>query len=518
MPGLFIYSTLSRYDVTTVVGGRWLRGVVLADCPFTTYDLQYPSRTGTFRVPVRERRCPVSRSRDCLGLPIGRTSRSPCLSSTTKAPVPPCRCGRLGRGEAHRAARSRAMAVRKIKGSWYVDFRWRDDRVRRLSPLNTKGGAETYEAELRQLIAQHGSIKNALAALRPKEEVRAPFFKDFVERWLTNYVDVHNRPSERRKKRLTLWRDLLPAFGKVRLDAIRAADISAFSRDQLARGLKAKTVNNRLSLLRTCLTTAIEWEELKGLPRMKFLRTPPPETKFVREEDASKLLAACPSGPWRELVLMALRTGLRFNELIALEWSAVNLETGTLQVIRGEVAGHVDAPKNNRFRTLPLTSDVVTALRSLPQVHTRVFTYQGRSLKYTNSYKHLAKFCKIAGIPHTSWHPLRHTFATHLYAKGAYLKSVQDLMGHSTINMTMRYTHVVPEVLRATVNLLDSSPKTLWAPSGQPQLQNGLQSAAMHSPDAPEFPLEQRENVTLVCDVSHGAGRGSRTPISTLAR
>lgn len=411
------------------------------------------------------------------------------------------------------------MAVRKINGHWYVDFRWQNERLRRLSPSNTKGGAEAYETQLRQLVAQHRTIKDALAALKPEEESRAPFFKDFVDRWLLNYVDVHNRPSERRKKRLTLKRDLLPAFGAKRLDEIRAADIGAFSRDQLERGLKAKTVNNRLSLLRTCLTTAIEWEELKDLPRVKFLRTPPPETKFVREEDAEKLLAVCPPAPWRELVLTAIRTGLRFNELIALEWTAVNLDTATLQVLRGEVEGHVDAPKNNRFRTIPLTSDVVAALQSLPRVHARVFTYQGRSLKYTNAYKHLAKFSKLAGIPHTSWHPLRHTFATHLYAKGAYLKSVQDLMGHSTINMTMRYTHVVPEVLRATVNLLDPGSKPLWAVSGQQGAQSVPQRFSRHSPPTTESSLTQRENVTLVCDVSHGAGRGSRivgrTPITT---
>ncbi len=411
------------------------------------------------------------------------------------------------------------MAVRKICGRWYVDFRWQNERLRKLSPANTKGGAEAYETQLRQLVAQHRTIKDALLALKPKEESRAPFFRDFVERWLSNYVDVHNRPSERRKKRLTLKRDLLPAFGAKRLDEIRAADVSAFSRDQLTRGLKAKTVNNRLSLLRTCLTTAIEWEELKDLPRVKFLKTPPPETKFVREEDAAKLLAVCPPAPWRELVLTAIRTGLRFNELIALEWTAVDLDTATLQVLRGEVEGHVDAPKNNRFRTIPLTSDVVAALRSLPRVHVRVFTYQSGSLKYTNAYKHLVKFSKIAGIPHTSWHPLRHTFATHLYAKGAYLKSVQDLMGHSTINMTMRYTHVVPEVLRATVNLLDPGSKPLWAVSGQQDAQSGLQRLPMDSLPTPESALEQRENVTLVCDVSHGAGRGSRivgrTPITT---
>lgn len=411
------------------------------------------------------------------------------------------------------------MAVRKIKGHWYVDFRWQNERLRRLSPANTKGGAEAYETQLRQLVAQHRTIKDALLALKPQEESRAPLFKDFVERWLLNYVDVHNRHTERRKKRLTLKRDLLPAFGTKRLDEIRAADVSAFSRDQLSRGLKAKTVNNRLSLLRTCLSTAIEWEELRELPRIKFLTAAPSKTKFVRLEDAHRLLDVCPPVPWRALVLTALRTGLRFNELVALEWDAVHLEDALLEVVLGEVEGHVNAPKNNRFRTIPLTADVVAALRTLPRVHKRVFTYQGRSLKYTNAYKHLAKFAKLAGIPHTSWHPLRHTFATYLFVGKADPRSVQALMGHSTITMTERYTHVLPEVLRATVKLLEPHPEQVWASSGQRPAPNGLQRLPMDSLPTPESPLEQRENVTRVCDVSHGAGRGSRivdsTPITT---
>lgn len=356
------------------------------------------------------------------------------------------------------------MPVRKMKGSWWVDFTWKQTRYRKRSPVNTRQGAQEHELFLRGELTTRDSLDH----LDPKKRQVVPTFAEFAERWLTDYVDLYNRPVERWKKRLALRRDLLPAFGTMRLDAIRAAAISAFAKRQRERGLKAKTVNNRLSMLRTCLATAVEWEELAELPPVKFLKTPPPATKFVREEDAEKLLAACPPAPWRELVLTALRTGLRFNELIALEWTALDLGAATLHVVRGEVAGHVDAPKNNRFRTVPLTSDVVAALRALPRVHERVFTYKGRSLKYTNAYKHLAKYSKLAGIPHTSWHLLRHSFATHLYAKGAYLKSVQDLLGHSTINMTTRYTHVVPEVLRATVNLLEPRPGEVSATCRQP--------------------------------------------------
>lgn len=403
------------------------------------------------------------------------------------------------------------MAVRKVKGSWWVDFMYNQERLRKRSPLNTKSGAEAFEAQLRHLVAQHGTVQKALAALAPKVETRTPFLREFVERWFVRYVDVHNRPLERHKKRSTFQRDLLPVLGKFRLDAIGAAEIDAFVEQQSARGLKSKTINNRLSMLRTCLATAVDWKELKGLPRVKFLKSKPPTTKIVHQVHEDTLIAASPPQPWRELVLTGLRTGLRFNELAALEWDAVDLDEARLEVIRGEVNGHVDAPKNDRFRTVFLTSDVVAALRSLPRVQKRVFTYQGKSVKYSHAYKVLTKICKVAGIPHTSWHPLRHTYATDLYRRGAHLKSIQDLLGHSTINMTMRYTHVVPEVLRATVNLLENRSSGIH---GSPLSTDGSCSNFPRSiapSQIPESPLNQYKNTSLARSVPDGAGRGSRT-------
>lgn len=357
------------------------------------------------------------------------------------------------------------MSVRKVKGSWWVEFRWHGERLRKRSPLNTKGGAQQYEMHLRGLVAQHGTIGNAVVQLEPKR--RAPTFAAFAERWLVTYVDVRNRPVECHTKRLVLAHDLLPAFGRLPIDRIGAAEIEAFVQGQHERGMKAKTINNRLTILRKCLATAVRWKELAELPPVEFLKAPPPETKVLSEGDAERLLAACPPEPWRALVLTVLGTGLRFNELIALEWDAVDLERGALQVLRGEVHGDVRAPKNNRFRGIPLTSELAALFRALPKTHARVFTYQGRSIKYTTAYRHLSRACARAGIPHTSWHPMRHTFATDLYAKGAYLKSIQDLLGHSTITMTMRYTHRVPEVLRSTVKLLER-PAAPRPTGGQP--------------------------------------------------
>ena len=67
----------------------------------------------------------------------------------------------------------------------------------------------------------------------------------------------------------------------------------------------------------------------------------------------------------------------------------------------------------------------------------------------------LWRACKKAGLRQIGWHALRHTFASHLVMRGASIKAVQELLGHSSIQMTMRYAHLAPEVARDAVNLLD---------------------------------------------------------------
>ncbi|MDQ3299393.1 MAG: tyrosine-type recombinase/integrase [Myxococcota bacterium] len=67
----------------------------------------------------------------------------------------------------------------------------------------------------------------------------------------------------------------------------------------------------------------------------------------------------------------------------------------------------------------------------------------------------MERICRLAGLRQFGWHVLRHTFASHLAMRGAPLKAVQDLMGHATIQMTMRYAHLAPEVARDAVRLLD---------------------------------------------------------------
>lgn len=347
------------------------------------------------------------------------------------------------------------MSVRKIKGSWWVDFMYNKERVRKRSPHDSKSAAEAMEAHLRKLVAQHGSVATALAVLAPKPaERRSSTFAKFSEQWMRDYVAVNNKPSEQYTKRRVLQHDLLPFFGAMELDAIRPVNIEQFKRLMLDRPLKAKTINNALGILRKCLATAVEWEELSALPRFRPLKSVSPEMRFLSPTELDSLLAAS-FDPWRAMILTAARTGLRFSELIGLEWADLDINKRVFIVRRGVVRGHVGTPKNGRSRLIPLTREVLDVLQAQPRGADRIFTLHGGRVQYDTAWWHLERICERAEVPRIGWHTLRHTFASHLVARAAPLRAVQDLLGHSTIQMTMRYTHLAPDALRDAVSLLE---------------------------------------------------------------
>jgi integrase len=354
------------------------------------------------------------------------------------------------------------MSVRKIRQSWWVDFRFNFTRYRKRSPQNTRGGAEAYEVCLRHELSIHGSL-NAYVKVEAK-----PTFAEFSERWFSSYVEVNNKPSECRSKKYILSASLNPFFGHQRLNEITTADIEAYKGEQLKRGNCNKTVNNRLAVLRKCLTTAVEWSVIESIPRFRQLKAAPPAFRFLEEHEVERIIQACANDMERILVFTAARTGLRFSELSALEWQDVDFGRRTVTIRRANVGGHIGTPKNGRIRYVPLTNDVIEKLKTLNRDSDIIFHRAGKRLIYWPSLCFLQRACKRANIEPIGWHTLRHTFASQLASKGASMQAIKDLLGHSTLTMTLRYAHLAPETLRDTIELLEPQQSSKpWATGGQ---------------------------------------------------
>lgn len=355
------------------------------------------------------------------------------------------------------------MPVRRLHGAWWVDLRYNRRRYRLKSPTDTKVGAEQYEATLRSALARGEDI------LAPRTREPTPTFSAFSERWMKTYVKAVNKPSEQANKRSVLRAHLLPAFGRKSLDAIFPEAIESFKKAKLAARLDPKTINNALGVLRKCLNTANEWGLAPPPPRIRALKSSLPEVRYLSPEEADMLLAATPPGLWRTMVLVALHTGMRFSELVGLRWQDIDLKARRIAVQRANVHGHEGTPKNGKARHIPLTADAMDALRDLPREGEHVFSREGRWIRHEAARKRLHRACRAAGIVPVGWHGLRHTFASQLVARRAPLKAVQDLLGHGTLAMTMRYSHLDDSALRAAVSLLENdAPIREDATDGQP--------------------------------------------------
>jgi len=318
-------------------------------------------------------------------------------------------------------------------------------------PENSKAGAQAYEALLRQKLARGESIES-------KVNDDIPTFEKFAWKWFTDYVVPNNKQQEQRSKMYILRSSLIPFFGKKRIDDITTHDIERYKAQSLEKGLSRKTINNRLATLRKCIVTAHDWQHVAGpLPKFKPLKCPPQKTDYLSPDECTLLLAHV-EGVIQEMILLALRTGMRQGEIRALQWSSINWENRiiTVRYSLNDRTKKLESPKSNRERHIPMDIDVYEMLFRRRKETGYVFLNpDGGPYDSQRLLRQLHAVREKAGLREFGWHMLRHTFATHLAAKGAPIPAIQALLGHSTIVMTMRYAHVAPSTLRSAIDLLN---------------------------------------------------------------
>lgn len=340
------------------------------------------------------------------------------------------------------------MAVRRIDGWHYVDFYFQHKRYRKRSPVNSKGGAEAYEATLRHKLA-HGE---PIEVVPIKKELT---FGEYAPDWLKTY-SVNNKPSEQGNKQIALDNHLIPFFGRKALKDIGMADIERFKHGKTEEELRPKTINNLLCTLSRCLRSAVEWELLDHIPIIKPLKVPPQPFKFLSLEESTRLIACCDEPMWKQMILIALRTGMRLGELFGLDWSAIDFQRRQITVRQSIVYGITGTPKNNKIRHIPITDEVCSALYESRKPIGLVFHRgDGEPLSYHVAERAMHRACKKAGLPLIGWHVLRHTFASDLATEGIPMRAIQELLGHASIVMTMRYAHLGESSLREAVATLE---------------------------------------------------------------
>jgi integrase len=287
---------------------------------------------------------------------------------------------------------------------------------------------------------------------------QTPTFKKFAWKWFEEYAVPNNKYSEQHTKRYTLLAWLIPFFGALPMDQITTRYIEQYKAKTLKAGIAKKTINNHLSIFRTCMTAGYDWLALQGSPpKIAWFKCPPPTMDYLSPDECTLLLSHA-DGIVRDLILTALRTGMRQGELKGLQWSSINWQNQSIAVrhSRCDYTKELTSPKSNRERHIPMDVDVFEML--LERKKETGYVFLDRDGRPFNAHR---MACRIAGVRNKAglrkigWHTLRHTFASHLVMRGVPLTAVQMLMGHSTVTTTMRYAHLAPSTLRAAIDLLN---------------------------------------------------------------
>ena len=348
------------------------------------------------------------------------------------------------------------MSVRVVpygNGGWEVDIRLRlpngrRHRERRVVSHSSKSAAKRWGQDRERHLLQHGPAQ-------PTKEV--PTLEEFAPRFLDGYARANRqKPSGIAAKEMIVRVHLIPAVGHKKLDAIGNEDIQRLKHSLTAKA--PKTVNNILTVLNVILRKAVEWDAIDRAPcTIRLLPIPKMSAGFHDFEQFEGLVTAAENDALAYLVvLLGGEAGLRCGEMIALEWSDIDLPKRQLCVQRSDWSGQVTATKGGRLRYVPLTKRLTAALRQHRHLRSpRVLCHDdGNPLTRQLVQYRMLRAAKRASVS-KGVHILRHTFCSHLAMRGAPARAIQELAGHSELGMTQRYMHLSPAALDAAIQLLD---------------------------------------------------------------
>lgn len=343
----------------------------------------------------------------------------------------------------------------ETSGGWLVDVRGtlasgKPFRKRVKPKVATRKQAETYAAGIWKA-ALDGDIQTRR---------RSPTVKDFFARWIRDHCEANRHKISGIKSNKEIYAKHLARYAELRLHDIDDALIADLKARCTEAGLSTKTTNNILTVLGAMLKCAVRWRVLPEAPRVALLKAQKKRMPFLSVEHYERLVNGAEMVGPRVLavVLLAGDGGLRAGEILALDWSDVDLDRRIVAVRRAEVRGVVDDTKGRAERAVPISASLGAALLAIKRDTGRVI--RGGSSKGGVDRQTLNEMVRAAEakaeLPVTGkLHILRHTYASLLVGAGASIYQLQEALGHQDTSTTQGYAKLDPMALRALSDLID---------------------------------------------------------------
>ncbi len=310
------------------------------------------------------------------------------------------------------------------------------------SKMEAKAIYENWVAELKEQIRTGKPVVK-----------QAPFNQISFSELLNKYLEFTAGRLKSHDRLKSFTNTLNKYFSKKSLTDFTVLDVENMQSDIIKRDLSVSYANRLTAVLKRMFKKALEWDLIddgvyKRIRAVKLLKGEIKRLRYLSEEETERLINAC-SKEIRPIVITALNTGMRKSEIFNLTWDRVDLKNRIILL---------DKTKNGDRREIPINQTLLNVLSSIVRnIKTDYVFYNPETLKpYYDIKKGFQAALKRAHIMDFHFHDLRHTFASRLVMAGADLATIQKLLGHKTINMTLRYAHLSNVHLKDAVNLLDT--------------------------------------------------------------
>ncbi|MCX5835147.1 MAG: tyrosine-type recombinase/integrase [Deltaproteobacteria bacterium] len=353
------------------------------------------------------------------------------------------------------------MGVYQVGKSWYIDFYYDGKRYK-----ESVGAVNRTIAKEKLIIRKREVIQGQY---KPKA-VQVAFDK-FKEQYL-EYSEGNKRPGSYLRDENSL-KHLSRFFGGKRISDISPFLIEKYKMTRQAEKAAPGTINRELGCLRHMLNIAIKWGKAQANPfgKVRFLKEPKGKDRILSPEEESVLMEAIrtghKAGHLAPIVITALNTGMRKGEILNLKWGNVDFPERYITV---------EGTKNGEIRKIPMNKVLTSTLKNVKRASRGEYVFsRGCGTPYGDIKRGWWTALESAGIENFRFHDLRHTFGSRLGMAGVDIKTIQELMGHKDIKMTMRYSHPTPEHKRNAVEILERS-HTIFHTTPEKQIQGNVVS------------------------------------------
>jgi len=302
----------------------------------------------------------------------------------------------------------------------------------------------------------------------------------YLEKWLADYAKPKLSIRSYERYADIIRRYFTPRLGRLTLSQLTPGQLQALYSEWLDKGLSNATVGLNHAVIHNALRSAVKWGMI-GRNVCDALEVPQArrvEMQIWNEDEVSQFLEFAKASPYYELFYLALFTGMRRSELLALRWADIDLLTGQVHVSRGLqrlrdsslVFTQPKSEKSRRTIALPpsatlilkdyrdrIALDRAMSGKTLSDSDLVFYRGNGKPIRPDTITYAWTNLVKRSGLKPIRLHDARHTHASLMLAKGIHPKIVQERLGHSSISMTLdTYSHIIPGLQEAAAKSFDS--------------------------------------------------------------